>query len=427
MKEKISKVISVFKKDGFKIAFSKVLRYIKTFFKKHMGIAYTMDFSKNKNVYENMIDQALSSNYERIIIWRSSFGWNVPLFQRPQHISLNLSKKKCLVFYEVTSMTDATKAIEKYSDNLYLVNFNNKKIRELLLSKTDIIGKPKYLQFYSTDWSMKLDYVKSFIENGYKLLYEYIDDLNPQLAGTKDLPVNVREKYDYAMQDSENVFVVVTADLLRDDVISKRGEKNLAFSTNGVDYDFFKDLSGEPELDKEFMEIINSDKVTVGYYGAMAKWVDYELIKKLNDSNKYSVILFGIRYDDSLDNSGILDLPNVHFLGSLDYKILKYYASKIDILTIPFLINDITKATSPLKLFEYMALEKPIVTSAMHECMKYRTPLIAHTHDEFLAHLEKATILASDVKYIEELNNEAKENSWSSKADSIIELLKTTE
>ena len=145
MKEKISKVISVFKEDGFKIAFSKIARYIKTMFKKHMGFAYKADFSKNKDMYAKIIDGALASDYDRVLIWRSSFGWNVPLFQRPQHISLNLSKKRCLVFYEITSMTDDIKAIEKYSDNLYLVNFNNRKIAELLLSKVDCVKKPKYL------------------------------------------------------------------------------------------------------------------------------------------------------------------------------------------------------------------------------------------------------------------------------------------
>ena len=41
-----------------------------------------------------------------------------------------------------------------------------------------------------------------------------------------------------------------------------------------------------------------------------------------------------------------------------DYHILQNYAAKIDVLTIPFLINEITKATSPVKLFEYMALNK---------------------------------------------------------------------
>ena len=25
-------------------------------------------------------------DYDRIVVWRSSFGWDVPLYQRPQHI-----------------------------------------------------------------------------------------------------------------------------------------------------------------------------------------------------------------------------------------------------------------------------------------------------------------------------------------------------
>lgn len=32
------------------------------------------------------------NKYDRIILWRSNFGYNVPLYQRPQHIANNLSK-----------------------------------------------------------------------------------------------------------------------------------------------------------------------------------------------------------------------------------------------------------------------------------------------------------------------------------------------
>lgn len=428
MGDKTSKIISVIKKDGIGVAGKKIARYAVTLVKKHMGLFYKIDFSKNKSEYEKLIDAALASDYDRILIWRSSFGWDVPLFQRPQHISLNLAKKRCLVFYEVTSMTDKTKAIEKYSDNLYLVNFNNSYISSLLFSKTDTVtDKPRYLQFYSTDWTMKLDYVKGFIEKGYKILYEYIDELSPNLAGTKELPVNISEKYDYAMTDTENVYMVVTADLLYEDAVRRRGTKNLVMSPNGVDYDFFKDLSAPPEFDGDFKKVLESGKTLVGYYGAMASWLDYELIKKINDTGEFTVVLFGIRYDDTLDASGILELENVKFLGPRDYKVLKYYADKIHILTIPFVINDITKATSPLKLFEYMALGKPIVTSAMRECAKYETPLVANSHEEFIEMLKKAEYLANDSKYLASLDKEARENSWPLRADAIIGMLEKSE
>lgn len=427
MNDKIAKVISVFKKDGVKVAAGKAARYISTAFKKHMGIAYKIDFKKRCGEYEALIDRALSGGFDRVLIWRSSFGWNVPLYQRPQHISLAMSKKSCLVFYEVTSMTDRTKAIEKYSDNLYLVNFGNRNISGMLFSKLDKIDAPKYLQFYSTDWSMSLDYVKGFASRGYGILYEYIDDLNPRLAGTRELPKNVADKYNWVMESADNTLVVATADLLYSDVVTRRGKKNLVFAANGVDYDFFTDFSSPFEFEDEFKKVLNTGKPIVCYYGAMADWLDYELIKKIDSSGEYTVLLFGIRYDDSLDNSGILTLPNVHFMGPRDYKKLKYYASCADILTIPFKINEITLATSPLKLFEYMALKKPIVTSAMPECMKYSSVLTAHNHGEFFEQLKKCAALSKDASYLGLLDKEARENSWSAKADIICALLKEHE
>ena len=55
--------------------------------------------------------------------------------------------------------------------------------------------KPRYVQFYSTDWTLTKGQIEGYERRGYKVVYEYIDDLNPHLAGTDELPVNVREKY----------------------------------------------------------------------------------------------------------------------------------------------------------------------------------------------------------------------------------------
>ena len=65
-------------------------------------------------------------DYDRIVVWRSSFGWDVPLYQRPQHIFTNFAKQRTLVLYEVTRFTDDVKRIKRQSENLYLVNFMNK-------------------------------------------------------------------------------------------------------------------------------------------------------------------------------------------------------------------------------------------------------------------------------------------------------------
>ena len=236
MKEKVSKLVNVYKKYGFIGFCKKLYAYVKANYMDK--ISFKVMFHKKK--YHEEIRNILKNNkYDRIILWRSSFGYNVPLFQRPQHIANNLAKNKCLVFYEVTTMTDKVKTLKKHSNNIYLINFNNIALNKILMQELSKINKPKYIELYSTDWKLSVENIKDYMHNGYGFIYEYIDHLSPELAGTKNIPENIIDKYEFAMSNKD-VYIVVTADLLKEDVIQHRGNINMAFSTNGVDYDFFE-------------------------------------------------------------------------------------------------------------------------------------------------------------------------------------------
>lgn len=427
MKEKIIKLINVLKKDGLVGLIVKSYKYLYANYLPYINIVEFLEFIIYKRKYKKEIDEILSSNtFDRIVVWRSSFGWNVQLFQRPQHISLNLANNRTLVFYETSKMTDKVHTIEKLNENLILTNFQNKLYSRYLLKRIEHSKFPKYIQLYSTDWLFSVSSMKSAIKKGFRIIYEYIDDISPALSGTNFIPKRITDKYDYTMSN-EDVYVITTADVLYNDVKSKRGVTNLAFSSNGVDYNFFKDIDSSYKLEKKYLNLVSNGKINLCYYGALATWYDYDLIKKINDTNKYNIILFGIKYDNSFDTSGIGKLKNVHFLGAKPYKVLKYYANKSDILMIPFLINDITKATSPVKLFEYMALNKPIVTTDMNECRKYESVLIGHDHDEFIEMLSVAYSKRKDKKYMKILDKEALENSWNYKARAILDVISKDE
>lgn len=422
MKEKISKLVNVYKKYGF-IGFIKKLRayIIANYLDK---ISFSVIFNKRK--YNKIVRDILKNNkYDRIILWRSSFGYNVPLFQRPQHIANNLSNERCLVFYEVTTMTDNIKTIKKYSNNLYLTNFNNIALNKILERELSKINKPKYIQLYSTDWKLSVKNIEDYISNGYKFIYEYIDDLSPELSGTKELPKNIIDKYEYVMEH-DDTYVVVTATKLEENVVKRRGKKNLVFSSNGVDYKFFKSIDKKYNFEDEFLEILNNKKPIICYYGALAKWFDYDLIKKIAKTNKYSIVLFGIKYDESFDEN-MSNVENVYFMGPRDYKVLKNYADKCDVMIIPFKINNITEATSPVKIFEYMALNKPIVITDLKECRNYKSVFLSKSYDEFLDNLDLALKKKNDKNYIKLLDKEAKENDWNIKAKLIIKLIKKDE
>lgn len=430
MKEKLSKVFLILKKDGIVATIKKIFKYIRWKYISRVDFMSYLNVYINYKKYSKQLDDILSGDYDRIIIWRSSFGWNVPLFQRPQHISKNLADNKCLVFYEITTVTDNVKTYKKVKDNLFLINFNNVPLNKLFFKKINKITKPKYIQFYSTDCTLSLDNLKNYINDGYKIIYEYIDDLSPEIVGTKELPANIKDKYEYMLKDTENVLVVVTADEIQKDVVSKRGTEKLVFSCNGVDYNHFKNIDKDFKFEKEFNSIINNKKPIIGYYGALASWFDYEMVKFLaKERPNYNIVLIGIKYDDTFDKANLHEFSNIYFLGPKNYDILANYASHFDVCTIPFLINDITQSTSPLKLFEYMALGKTIVTTAMKECKKYQSVMIANDKEEFTQLIDKALILNKEhnESYFNLLNKEALENTWEQKALLIIDLLKKHE
>lgn len=431
MKDKISKLKSVLKKYGIMGTIKKLLHYIANKIGPKVNVIELLRARREKESYIKELNKAIK-NTDRIVIWRSSFGWNVPLYQRPQHIANCLSKQNSLVLYEVTNETDGVTTMKKGQENLFLVNFNNPLITKWVSEVLEKTEKPKYIQIYSTNWSMTVEELKEYLNKGYKVIYEYIDDLSPALAGTEELPVNIKKKYDFVMQTIENIYVVVTAEAIKQDVISKRGEENLVLACNGVDYNFYKDIDEKFEIDEEFKKVLEENKPIIGYYGALATWFDYELVKKLAEERKdYNIVFFGIKYDDSYDKANLEKYKNIHFLGSRNYSVLKNYANKFAVCTIPFVINSITEATSPVKLFEYMALEKPIVTTDMNECRKYKSVMIAHNEKEYIELIDKAVQISSNTEankdYMKLLNDEALENDWSKKTEAIINLIKKDE
>lgn len=370
---------------------------------------------KNKEKYKQIENLFKNPKYKYIFVFYPYTEWNLPVFQRPQQIALAMTKSRDDVLYFFCSANlihDNINIIEQINENLYLcTDFD---------FLTRLKTNKRIIHLYSTDISSKKNIVIDALNRKDKIVYEYIDEIHPDI--TKSVPKHFMDKHNFILEN-ENCYIVTSATKLYNDVKLKRN-KNLILSTNGVTLEDFS-TNKNLEIPDRMKSIRNNYKKIIGYYGSLAKWVNYDLLNKIAKKySDYAIVLIGIEYDFSLKQSGILSNNNIFFLGKIDYKNLINYSSQMDLLIIPFLINEITASTSPVKLFEYMASKKPILTTAMEECKKYKSVNIANSDEEFIKKIPDVIKLKNNTSYTNLLFNEASQNTWEQKANSILNMLK---
>lgn len=403
----LKKLLNAIKKHGFIGVIKKILKKIQYKLYKNMYI------NNNK---KNLVKIIHSKQWKKIIVYENNFGWSNIMKQRPQQIASSFDDDVLFIYGSSFDEYDDNSRIKEIKNNLHLVDLNI--YRKIILNLLDSYNN-KFLMIYSTDY-IKFEIIEEYINTNFKIIYEYVDDIDEVLCG-KETAKLLSERHNKIINNN-NSYIITTATKLYNNVKNTNKNSKVTLVTNGVDYEYFK--NNPNTIPDDMKSIIGTEKKIIGYYGALASWFDYELIKKLSNHNKeYKIVLIGMDYDNTLEKSKILNLDNVYYLGKKDYDILSSYSYNFDVCIIPFIINDITLSTSPVKVFEYMAISKPIVTTDLPECKKYNSIFVSKTHEEFIENIESALLKGKEEKYLELLKKEALENTWHKKCKNIIDFI----
>jgi glycosyltransferase involved in cell wall biosynthesis len=167
----------------------------------------------------------------------------------------------------------------------------------------------------------------------------------------------------------------------------------------------------------------------LGFYGVIDERFDTELVRRMAEAHpEWQIVLVGpvVKIDPA-------ELPrgeNVHYMGQRNYDELPKFLAGWDVCLLPFAMNDSTKFISPTKVLEYMAAEKPSVSTPITDV---RVPYgdvvaIASTADEYIAACERMLALsaAEKTEMVERMRDIVANTSWDKTASRMHELISTT-
>lgn len=192
----------------------------------------------------------------------------------------------------------------------------------------------------------------------------------------------------------------------------KKTGKPTTLLTHGVDFEHFNNL---PKAEHPLLADI--PKPRVGYFGLFDERSDQELLAEVAKALPY--VSFVMTGHVVTDISKLEIIPNIYLTGPVSYNELPAIVAGWNVCMLPYKINNLAQSINPLKLKEYLATGKPVISTALPEAAPFSSLLCTcKSISEWIAALENSMLgneLTSDLQWMR-MNSLLKET-WKRKAE----------
>lgn len=337
------------------------------------------------------------------------------IYQRPQVIAEYLSQD-----YEIT-VAFPVKIWDRHS----IKNPRNERteIHKLKLwvfpfqRKSKLIGMiaDKYKRFQLRNYQqyeyIYIDYPVDieYITEDYRgcLIYDCIDN-HEQMCSNEYMRRKVVEDEEILMQRSD--IVIVSSQKL----LQKRANiysKKLHLVRNGTSYTKIYDVK-DGVVKKHYI---------IGYIGTIAEWFDQELL--LQSAQKHIELEYHLIGPCTISNQ--VRNSRIIYDGIVEHTKLQLHVKDYDCMIMPFVVNEIVKAVDPVKLYEYIAFGKCIISVYYEELEYFRDYIYFYkTEEEYNSLIETLIQQGFPPKYnSRQQENFLKENNWNERYKVIRQLV----
>jgi glycosyltransferase involved in cell wall biosynthesis len=243
-------------------------------------------------------------------------------------------------------------------------------------------------------------------------------DCNDAHSAFPGMPAWTEAYYRAACRRADHV--IATSQALHDDVAAIRGgREGCEVIGNGVDYGRFaraREALGPSSP---------SDIPRIGYIGAIAPWVDFEVVDRLAVVHPdWEIVLVGpVMRGAEGDVKRLVSRPNVAVRKPVPHDDVPALLREFTLGVIPFRYDALTRGVNPNKMYEYLAMGLPVVTTRFSAEVQRFPEVVtaAPAAEEFARACERYVALVRDPARRSALQETAfriaAENDWATIAD----------
>jgi len=184
--------------------------------------------------------------------------------------------------------------------------------------------------------------------------------------------------------------------------------------THGVDYALFSTPATRAA------DLPDDGRNIAGFYGSISEWLDLDLLQKtIAQLPDWHFLFIGKAV---IDISCLTRFKNVTFLGERPHQQLPAYSQHWTAALLPFIDNAQIRACNPLKLSEYLAAGRPIISTSFPAVQTFHKSGLVQIADNSTAMVEALRAsehLTTLPAFAPVLRDQVRKHSWTARAEQV--------
>lgn len=289
---------------------------------------------------------------------------------------------------------------ESKQENLYIPTIKHAHIDQYSVEEMKLELENDAVLIFEIPYRKFEPYLEYACMQGCETVYEHIDNWDSSLGS-----MFYDEEVLKAFMKRAGA-ITVTARLLGEKIRNIWKRKYL-YLANAVDSTLFEPAKSYQKPN----DLVEGEK-TLLYFGSLwGEWFDWDKILYVANNCDCEINLIG-DYHMIYEKVEVMP-PNIHFLGLKKQTDLPAYLYYSDIALLPFKNCEIGKYVSPLKVFEYIAMGKPVLATPLDDISGYPNVFVSDSKEEWVEAIQGEWDL-------QETSTFTARNNWFARCDELL-------